>query len=191
MEGSHRPTNPFRIARLLEKSQREAERRLAREMATKCDWDDPDDVSVYRSATRLHERQGLLDLIVPTRICPECEHLMLSSRSWVINKKRTAAVCRSCFFRAFGVKGRESNMDVTIFPSFEKSFLLDKNALRRSRLGTGMSIREFARRAGWSRSYQERLELKDGIKTVSEATASTILTVLRESGLTTRDVTGE
>lgn len=51
---------------------------------------------------------------------------------------------------------------------------------------TGLSEREFARRAGWSQSYQRKLT--DEASTVSEATAKTILMVLAEQAVVPNDV---
>ena len=70
----------------------------------------------------------------------------------------------------------------------ERRFAVDGLTVKKLREAIGVSNREFARRAGWSRTYQGRLE-KGEFRTVSNDTASTILKVFEELGITTRDCT--
>jgi len=77
-------------------------------------------------------------------------------------------------------------MDAVIFPESETRFVIDHRAMTLALSKTGLSTREFARRAGWSRSYQRKIESGD-VRTVTEENAKVILQVLREAGVRTRD----
>lgn len=77
-------------------------------------------------------------------------------------------------------------MDATLFPTMVTRFLLDSRALVRARAKSGLSAREFGRRSGWTEGYQRKLE--SSTESVAEETAKTILQVLREAGVVTKDV---
>jgi DNA-binding transcriptional regulator YiaG len=150
---------------------------------TKCDWDDPLDVAEYRRAERTEDRTALLDLLAPRRVCPECGTTRPLSRSWVLNKRKTAAMCRSCYQRRF--EPNQVYVDTSIFES-ETRYRVDGAALEEMRTSLGMTISEFARRAGWSRQYQSQLE-SGSVTSVTHETASVVLTVIREAGGETED----
>lgn len=151
----------------------------------KCDWDDPVDVRAYRQEERSRIRNEILDRVIPTRKCPCCSQLKLESSSWVISANCKKAICRSCYFRKWPVK--TVNSPERLFVE-ERRFAVDGLTVKKLREAIGVSNREFARRAGWSRTYQGRLE-KGEFRTVSNDTASTILKVFEELGITTRDCT--
>jgi len=163
-----------------------AEEEWERLLQSRCDWDDPEDVSHYRSTSRFQLRMDTLEKLVPSRVCPRCRHLKLKSRSWVLSKSRKAIICRSCFFRSFPVRNEVITMDVVLFPEIITRFSIDRKALLRARLRSGLSVREFARRAGWSEGYQRKLE--SSTSSVSEETAKTLLQVLREASVVTKDI---
>ncbi len=76
-------------------------------------------------------------------------------------------------------------MDVTLFPEVVTRFKLSGGALTSARLKANLSTAAFAQRAGWSLSYQRKLEGQSD--TVNEETARTIIQVLQEHGVTTKD----
>ena len=104
----------------------------------------------------------------------------------MIDRRESQAACRSCFQRLYPDPRKVVTMDARIFPKSETRFTVDAASLLSAIAKTGLSTREFARRAGWSRSYQRKLEAGE-IRSVTEANADVILTVLREAGVTTKD----
>ena len=78
-------------------------------------------------------------------------------------------------------------MKVEVFPAIEVRYSLDSHNLYSVRQRASLSAAAFAKLAGWSTAYQRKLEA-GRVKTVSEETARTILTVLRERGIITKDV---
>lgn len=149
----------------------------------KCDWDDPTDVAEYRREARSVAREEVLDLIVPKRICPECGIVRPLSRSWVLNKRKNAALCRSCYQRRFCPE--EKYFDRRIFEPITRQ-RIDGQVLAEVRESLGMTKTEFARRAGWTRQYQTRLEDGDTSSVTSE-TALVCITVIQEAGGETED----
>ena len=178
----------FEKARLVLEGLEKAKAHLERELGRKCDWDDPDDRNLYLRDERFKSRAATLDALVPTRTCPHCRVLKLASKSWVIDKARKRAVCRSCFWIAFGKLPNETVQDVNvcIFSNEETRYDISGIALKTARTIADVSMAEFARRAGWSRPYQMRLE-RGEVKSVNQDVAKTILQVLREAGLVTID----
>lgn len=146
----------------------------------KCDWDDPDDVRVHRKIIRREKRESLLAELVPDRMCPGCHEVRPSSRQWIVSLDEEVVICRSCYHRA---KEEVSLQDIgeEIFTE-ELRFIIDGRRLARLR---NISIREFAKRAGWTHTYQIRLESK--VASVDSDVASTILEVLRSCGIVTKD----
>lgn len=76
-------------------------------------------------------------------------------------------------------------MEIKIFEEIRR-FKLDGQFLRQARNELQLGTREFARRAGWSESYQMQLE-NGTVKTVDADKAATILQVINEEGGITLD----
>lgn len=64
----------------------------------------------------------------------------------------------------------------------ERKFSFDGEQLKRDRLAASMSQQSFADACGWSRWYQQRLELK-GTRTLSESTCRVIHGLLLQRGV--------
>lgn len=175
-----------RVRKQLDDAER-AERAHEREIRRKCDWEDPEDVAAYRQEKHAETRLAVLNELVPTRVCPgPCGQLRLSSREWVVSKDRRAAMCRRCFHNRYSKPGGVQVLDLTLFPTVVTRYKLDGEALTRARAATKLSVRAFAHKAGWSLSYQRKLEA--AAETVNEANAKTIITVLQDCGVITKDV---
>lgn len=164
---------------------RKAEEKLLKTIQLECDWSSLEDRNERSSDKRLEDRDRVLNELVPNRICKECSKTYLKNRSWIVNNDR--AICRSCFFRQ-RIAERMSKLserclgkDLFSEPQIFVRYALNKQRMMDLRKGAGMSISEFARRAGWSRSYQRKLE-SDLVSTVTEDTKETILSVFREVG---------
>ena len=169
----------------LERANREHQRLLNR----RCDWDDPSDVAEYRKEERRDERREILDRLVPSRFCPECDDIKPGLRQWVIAADQSAAICRSCHQRRFGVKGVIVNLQIRLLGDRFVRYEIKPDMIRKARARTGLSIREFARQAGWSKSYQTKIEKLDGgVQTLSVDSVRVLFTVLRENGVIPQDV---
>lgn len=172
----------FREARQRLDDLRSAEEELLRQITTECDWSNPEDIAAYRAERRRHVRETLLERLVPDRRCPSCGQKRMRSRSWVVMRAEDFVVCRACFFRANSSVEREEGKpkrgEVFGAKMTEIRYPLSGEEFRRRREAI-CGEREFARRAGWSRAYQRRLE-SGRVKTVSEATKEVIETVFEE-----------
>lgn len=96
-EAAERNTQPksYRESRVRETDDAGNRVTITREMVDQeKDWED---VNEYRRDRYLAGRIKLLDKLVPKRICPRCGKFFPSRMSWVVNKQKTIAVCRSCF----------------------------------------------------------------------------------------------
>lgn len=170
----------FQEAKDVLQGESEEQKRHKRFVYRKCDWDDDEDVLLYRRQSYAKDRRRTLDRLVPSRICPSCSRNIWSSRSWVVNRRRTEAICRSCFFAAKG--------DDELTPILETVIRcrVDGEALRIARERAGISQKTFADEMGWSQSYQTKLE-SGSVVSVSIEVADQLLQVLNDWGVVTPD----
>lgn len=122
---------------------------------------DPTDVRRRRRAlrARLFRRALRLSLVPVDARCPSCGEVKVHAR-W-----SRYGVCLACYRRA--------RMESRVV---ELRLEIDGRQLRRERRRIGLSQAEFAARAGWSQSYQSRLE--SGTRVVAEATVHVIKRLL-------------
>ena len=167
-----------------EKAWKEWDRKLGR----RCDWGSSVDVALYRSDLRRSERDKLIKELTPNRTCPCCGKYVASSRSWVINRRKTLAICRSCFFRTMPDSDveREIRIRRVIFSKMQVRFDINGFNLQAAREGCEITQAEFARQCGWARSYQGKLE-KGSVVAVKLETAEVILGVFAKFGYLTMD----
>lgn len=168
-----------------------AEAQFERFMRRKCDWDDPDDVNLYRRSIRAEDRRAILDRLVPDRRCPSCRTVVVNSRSWVINKRRTKVRCRSCWSIMFlepkleeegRLKRIRVKQAIARAGGDEPRFTFNGVALETAIQMADMTKAHFSRRAGWSASYTQKL-VNGRVRSVNADTAKVILTVLAEGGV--------
>lgn len=161
-----------------------AEAEFDRHRSYECEWAEENDRKLFYTDQRSVKRQEELDSIVPHRTCESCSKRHLDSRSWVVIKQ--TAICRSCFFRRLikertsllvhKPKGKLFGKEVVIV-----RYPLNGEELIKQRKAFKLSSYEFARLAGWSRSYQRKLEGET--VSISKDTKEVIETVLREAGV--------
>jgi DNA-binding XRE family transcriptional regulator len=143
------------------------------------DWDNPEEVSEYRRERRLQKK---LEFIPPDFKCPRCHKVKRDPSQWVLNPR---VQCRSCRFRKLSnPPSRMAYMDPILGPP-EIRYSLNTTRLIEARYKSGLSQREFARRAGWSRARQRALEFD--VVSITQDVAETILQVLMEAGVETED----
>jgi len=156
---------------------------------SKVDWGDPVEVAFHLREMRHKERTTILDELVPRRICPSCERIRINSSSWVVNKEKTEAICKSCYRRRIPDKDldKTSKLDCKLFVEMKIRYRVSAIEISRARAKINISVNEFARQAGWSAAYQYKLE--DGsVLTVTSEVAETILEVFLRLGFYTKDV---
>ena len=169
-----------------------AEAELVREMKRKCDWDEPNDRAIHISQERNKQRMIVIRRLAPDGRCPTCRRVRRKSAEWVILKREDETrfiSCRSCCTTAKSRAEAEELADrlgaIEAFPSAEVRVTVDGFQLARARSLCGLTYKAFAEKAGWSVSYQRKLE--GPARTVSLETAQTCLQVLRETGGETAD----
>ena len=169
-----------------------AEGVVAREEKKKVDWHSPEEVALMRSEERMVERTKMLNKIVGQgRICPCCRKRVWSDTSWVIDKDKMHAVCRSCHHTQDrkwkelhggdgGVVTGSFVRDVVVRFEFDGWILFTL----REKVGVGQEA--FAVRCGWSKSYQDQIE--HGImKTLPLEKIEMIISVLIDIGVVVTD----
>jgi hypothetical protein len=163
-----------------------AEQVLQREVALKCDWDDADDVLLYRRYKNQKARIARIEELVPDLKCPICKHVRTGPRQWIVNRRQTLIVCRSCFQRCHP-KENVAIHDLMFVPFVEPEprFILHSAVLKQARLNLGISMKEFAMSAGWTGAYQSQLESEHphNIPSVSFKTAQAIMMTFAEYGV--------
>lgn len=146
-----------------------------------------DDWRLNKKLEAHEEKWTLLEKLTKGFRCPKCKKIIVNLRSWMINRRKTKALCRSCYHRVKHNPKRKEHlhMDIEIFEE-ESRYKLSPNHLIAARNETGLTQKEFALQAGWSRSYQSKLE-GGMFLTVSTDTRAVILGVLKRFNITTRD----
>lgn len=148
------------------------------------EWSKLVDVTFYRSNIKLPEIKDILDRLCPNRVCRLCDELKVGLKSWIINKNKTDAICRSCYYKNYiSVKIEEYRL----FGEVEFRFKVHGYRIAQLREKIEISQREFARQCGWSQSYHFCLE-NGKFKTVSQNVAETIIEVFGKHGIICKDV---
>lgn len=179
--------NRFKNAKMVLEDAKKQEQVADRASTIKCDWDDPHDVQVIRATKNLQKRLRTLNRLVPKRICPVCQRVVMSHRRWVILRGGSKAVCLSCYKKPRRSKVEKSRtIQISVFGTEQVRYEFNSDRLTEARESAGLNYREFAQLAGWSRPYQVKLE-SGQVDSVTLATAETIVRVLREAGLETLD----
>lgn len=143
---------------------------------TKCEWDDLSDVNVLRSEKRFRMRTAILAELVPKRICPECKVIRPRLGQWMITKDGMKAICRVCYFKKAARHIDEEKLGRVFTRDIR--YKVDCRLLTEIRECLGISMAEFARRIGWARSYQKKLE--DGlVLSVSQRVVEDVLELIR------------
>lgn len=156
---------------------------------TKCDWKDCGDKAFYRKIQSVRLRREVIKDKYPDFRCPSCKEIIIEPRRWVIRiyKSHIDCICKSCFqrFKAIPVP-----LEIEKVYSVDEVFLLIPrfkvrgNILSVIREKAGVSKAEFARRCGWSRSYQTKLENGE-YNSMSEETKRIIVEELKKLKLVT------
>ena len=169
-----------------------AEAELVREMKRKCDWDEPNDRAIHLSRERNRQRMIVIKRLAPDSRCPTCLRIRRTSAEWVVLQREDGSKfisCRSCCTTAKSRADAEELADrigsIEMFPGAEVRVTVDGFQLARARSLCGLTFKAFADKAGWSASYQRKLE--GPARTVSLETAQTCLQVIRETGGDTAD----
>ena len=183
--------NQFKDAARAAEGVEAAEAALVRELRRKCDWDDPEDRAFHQRQRRSGDRLRSLKALGFSGRCPYCKRGRVARRMVIITCEggEKIVACRSCAVDAKRTAEREELADqvgsLEVFPTAEIRFTVDGVALARARSFAGLSCRGFAQLAGWTASYQRKLE--GPVRSVKREVAETILTVLVERGHITAD----
>jgi hypothetical protein len=181
--------NIFKDAKDILEGQKAAEAVFAKQMRSDAvDWDDPFNFSEYYAIKNFQKRKDLIDSMCPTHICPFCNKLVLSYRSWVISKDRKKICCRRCFHTGMIVTAKKiiDCRSRRIFGAHVPRVEFDGHQLICAREMIGIKASAFAHQAGWSASYQQKLE-NGTVKSVTLSVAETILDTLERFRCVTGD----
>lgn len=145
----------------------------------KADWSDKEDVNTYTRGKRLHKR---LKRIPMNRICPSCRRLVVNPGSWCI---RGIVQCRMCRHKpAMNIKDVQRVKSKVFSPIIR--YEIYGGQLIRTRGLLGINRKKFSILAGWSVTYQQKIETE--LVTVNVDTFDTICIVIKESGGNPADI---
>ena len=152
---------------------------LEREIRRKADWFDPEDVAAWKKMERRKHRDRVLDrLLGKERRCPRCGEQKIGPRQWVKQRGKDRIICRSCFQK---LTPKSAGFMVPSFARMVKYYVFDVEIFLQARVDSGLTMKEFARRAGWSYTYQRKIEHGD-VKKIDEAKLCTMIQVFHEQG---------
>jgi len=140
---------------------------------TECNWKDPEDIAEIRRVKAIRRR---MSKVPQDGLCPLCGRPVVFSGSWVL---KGDPCCRSCYHRRVKTTLETFNKDMILAEHVR--YEMDHEVLVEARTFAGLSQREFAKQAGWTRSYQRKLET-GGFQTVTDETMDVIFTVLAKFG---------
>jgi len=143
-----------------------------------CDWQDEEDKALLRQDSRVAERKRVLDVIVPTRVCPSCHRRIFMDSHWVVEKK--LAWCRSCFHSNHKVSDDEVSGSIITRVVLRVEFDGWKIKTMRHKMGVGAQA--FADKCGWTKPYQEQIE-RNAMKSLSLEAITTIIQVFENLGV--------
>jgi len=181
-------SDTFSHAKAVLRAADRADESIRRHLKRKCDWDDSVDRLEYRRSVRFERREEILARLVPTRVCPCCRKVRASSRLWVITKAEDMAACRTCFHGGLSEADRKAGgyEDVKLFGEMQPRYQVNGEEIGALREKAGLSLRAFARRVGWSASYQQTIE-RGSAHTIGLETAECIIQLFEELGILTAD----
>lgn len=161
----------------------QAEAEKARHDKELCSWEDPSDVAFYRSEKKQRERERMIRRVSPKMNCPMCKEVEPNIRQWIVSRDRSRTMCRKCFYK-LQHNPPPSGKIKTMLPlaKHEPRFIVDDELLTDLIDKTGISSRHFARLAGWSASYQQKLE-NGSINSVSEENLGILVKVFEKLGI--------
>ncbi len=179
--------NEFIMAKEILSGVKDAEECHRRDLLAECDWNDPLDRSYHLSTKRSADRLKLIRKLAPKSVCPHCGNSIMSSRSWVISKDEKNICCRGCYFSGVHTRYDSGSIHIErrVFGKLCPRVEIDGFQLAAIRDEIDFKSSAFARAAGWSNVYQHKLE--NSIKSVPLEVAETILQVLDERKVTTKD----
>lgn len=148
----------------------------------KCDWNDPQDISIMRADERRLERKLNLDRIVPKRICPACRNRIFGDSSWVIEGDK--AWCRSCYQSRGQID--DGKKECSLFQGIVVRVKIDGWKIKIMRKSMGVGQQAFAARMGWSANYQNQVE-GSKVRTVTLEVAERLVGVFEDIGIRITD----
>jgi len=175
--------NIFKIAKHTLAGDAAANRAKVKEIQSEYDWKDPEDVAFFRSMQRREKRLQLVKKITGNFYCALCRNQHLKAEGWVINKKKTKAICRGCWTKEKKRVKRQAGKEVArtdeVFTELQVRYRLNGAALLHSREAIGLSRVQFAEKIGYSATWVQKLETGDVI-TISAECAQEIAQVFAE-----------
>jgi len=139
------------------------------------DWKDQEDVNSYYKEKYLARR---LRMIPKDRICPSCREMKPNLRQWAANGKQ----CRSCAMLRKSISEIKGVDFTGVFGVEENGYcVVDGNKLWDKREECGIPRSIFAKKCGWSNTYQQRVEEGRYGKLKAE-TKDIIMQVFEEAG---------
>jgi hypothetical protein len=186
----------FADAKAVLEGVQDAEAKAKRERERKADWDDADDMALYKNSVAAEARDRLLNKLVGRlRVCPVCKEVRPERRSWLVNRLATKAICRACFDSIKRAPARQEALleklraiagasPVVSPPMFElvSRFVVKGSVVSDVRRRLGLNQSQLARMMGWSNVYQKYIE-EGRVKTVSREVATKMGIVFFELGV--------
>ncbi len=185
-ERKRKRLEPYRDAESRSSDISIADQQYRKDVHAKTDGSSEDRADLRKEKVR-QRRWRTIDRNTKGRRCPQCRQIILKMSSWIINRKKRVILCKSCYYSKMNnpLREEEFHLTITIFES-ENRYKIYPNELIQARTEANLTQARFAKVAGWTRSYQAKLE-SGAFKTVSEEKRNTILEVLKRHKVFTED----
>lgn len=169
----------YRVAKAIVISADAADADFRRQVNSKCEWSNPEDVAFYKREDRRKKRRRILDeLVGKERRCPCCRECILDPKGWMVRLDGRIALCRSCYSRHR--PATEPIIAKGIFNVVTR-YEVNGKELKRIRIAAGLSLAAMGRAVGVQASRIFQIEEREG--TIKEEQAILIMRVLEEAGV--------
>ena len=169
----------FRTAKAILKSEDAANADFLRQVNSKCEWSNSEDVAFYKRENRRKIRRRILDeLVGKERKCPCCRECILDPKGWMVRHDGRIALCRSCYSRH-----KPAKEEIIAKGLFNRVTRYEVNGveLKRIRVAAGLSLAAMGKAVGVQASRIYQIEEREG--TIGEDQALLIMQVLEQAGV--------
>jgi len=171
----------------IEKDVAMKERLYKRRRTRGVEWSNNEECKLYmrEKAERFRNKY-----IPKDRRCKNCGVLKLKSNSWVVMPKKGVVICRSCYNsnlywdkkKIKENKTMKKIVKINVEDVFKERIRYEINGFKLAQLREviGMAQTLFAKKAGWSRGYQNNIE-RDAYETLSKESVVKMLNIFKEA----------
>jgi len=169
--------------KVIEKDIAKKEKLYKRRRKRGVEWHNNEECKLYmrEKAARFRNKY-----IPKDRRCKNCGVLKLKSNAWVVMPKKGIVICRSCYnSKLYWDKNKKKEvkvMKINLEDVFKEKLRYEINGFKLAQLREVIEMTQtiFAKKAGWSRGYQNNIE-RDVYSTLSKKSVIKMLNIFKEA----------